>query len=111
MLQNVIWTSLSKGVEPLLSSWPVNKLRERALSNLMEHIHYEDENTNYICVDAVSKVMWLPWKLRLHYVIILTKCNKGGFALLFCALVLVLVFLLVYDIIVFSVVYIMFLTN
>jgi len=55
MLQNVIWTSLSKGVEPLLSSWPVNKLRERALSNLMEHIHYEDENTNYICVDAVSK--------------------------------------------------------
>jgi len=57
MLQNVIWTSLSKGVEPLLSCWPVNKLRERALSNLMEHIHYEDENTNYICVDAVSKVI------------------------------------------------------
>jgi len=23
----------------------------------MEHIHYEDENTNYICVDAVSKVI------------------------------------------------------
>jgi cycloartenol synthase len=57
MLQNVIWTSLSKGVQPLLSCWPVNKLRERALSNLMEHIHYEDENTNYICVDAVSKVI------------------------------------------------------
>ena len=57
MLQDVIWTSLYKGVEPLLSSWPVNKLRERALNNLMEHIHYEDESTNYICVDAVSKVI------------------------------------------------------
>ncbi|KAL6888526.1 hypothetical protein ACP4OV_009552 [Aristida adscensionis] len=55
LLQNVVWTSLYKGVEPVLSSWPVNKLRERALENLMEHIHYEDENTQYLSVCAVSK--------------------------------------------------------
>ncbi|TVU33478.1 hypothetical protein EJB05_25299, partial [Eragrostis curvula] len=44
-------------VEPMLSSWPVNKLRERALGNLMEHIHYEDENTQYICICSVNKAL------------------------------------------------------
>ncbi|KAF8762823.1 hypothetical protein HU200_009036 [Digitaria exilis] len=48
LLQNTIWTSLYEYVEPLLSSWPINKLRERALDNLMEHIHYEDLNTQYV---------------------------------------------------------------
>jgi hypothetical protein len=55
-LQNVVWTSLYKFAEPVLSSWPVNKLRDRALGKLMEHIHYEDENTQYICICAVNKV-------------------------------------------------------
>lgn len=44
-------------MEPVLSSWPINKLREKALNKLMEHIHYEDENSQYICVTAGSKVM------------------------------------------------------
>jgi hypothetical protein len=56
LLQNVVWTSLYRCVEPVLSSWPVNKLRERALGNLMEHIHYEDENSQYLCVCTVNKV-------------------------------------------------------
>ncbi|KAJ1277218.1 hypothetical protein BS78_05G278200 [Paspalum vaginatum] len=55
MLQNCIWTSLYKGLEPLLSRWPVNMLRQRALRSIMEHVHYEDESTHYVCVDAVSK--------------------------------------------------------
>ncbi|KAL6629180.1 hypothetical protein ACP70R_028945 [Stipagrostis hirtigluma subsp. patula] len=55
LLQNIFWTSLYKGVEPMLSSWPVNKLRERALKSLMEHIHYEDENSQYICLTTASK--------------------------------------------------------
>ncbi|KAL6888525.1 hypothetical protein ACP4OV_009551 [Aristida adscensionis] len=54
-LQNVVWTSMYKGVEPVLSSWPMNKMRERAMKNLMEHIHYEDENTQYLCVNSMSK--------------------------------------------------------
>lgn len=44
-------------MEPVLSSWPINKLRERALKNLMEHIHYEDENTQYLCICSVSKAL------------------------------------------------------
>lgn len=55
-LQSAVWTSLYWCVEPVLSSWPVNKLREKALDNLMEHIHYEDENTQYVCICSVSKV-------------------------------------------------------
>jgi len=55
-MQNAVWTSLYRCVEPVLSSWPVNKLRDRALYNLMEHIHYEDENTQYVCICAVNKV-------------------------------------------------------
>ncbi|AQK68393.1 Camelliol C synthase [Zea mays] len=57
LLQNVIWTSLYRCVEPVLSSWPINKLRERALGNIMEHIHYEDENTQYLCICPVNKAL------------------------------------------------------
>jgi achilleol B synthase len=55
-VQNIISTCLNKFVEPILNYWPVNKLRERALQNLMEHIHYEDETTKYICLGPVNKV-------------------------------------------------------
>lgn len=55
-MQNIILTCLNKFVEPMLNCWPVNKLRERALGNLMEHIHYEDETTKYICIGPVNKV-------------------------------------------------------
>ncbi|KAF3430992.1 hypothetical protein FNV43_RR25722 [Rhamnella rubrinervis] len=35
--------------------WPGKKLREKALHTAMEHIHYEDENTHYICIGPVNK--------------------------------------------------------
>ncbi|KAM0887617.1 hypothetical protein ACQ4PT_028880 [Festuca glaucescens] len=57
MLQEAVWTSLYKCVEPVLTSWPINKLRNRALNNLMEHIHYEDDNTQYLCICAVNKAL------------------------------------------------------
>ncbi|OQU77013.1 hypothetical protein SORBI_3010G253500 [Sorghum bicolor] len=56
-VQNIIFTCLNKFVEPMLNCWPINKLRERALHNLMEHIHYEDETTKYICLCPVNKVL------------------------------------------------------
>ncbi|CAD6244632.1 unnamed protein product [Miscanthus lutarioriparius] len=56
-LQDAVWTSLYKYVEPVLSCWPMNKLREKALRNLMEHIHYEDVNTQYVCICAVNKTL------------------------------------------------------
>jgi achilleol B synthase len=41
----------------MLNCWPVNKLREKALDNLMEHIHYQEETTKYICICPIDKVM------------------------------------------------------
>ncbi|CAN6220183.1 unnamed protein product [Urochloa humidicola] len=56
-VQNIISTCLNKIVEPMLNCWPVNKLREKALHKLMEHIHYEDETTKYICIGPVNKAL------------------------------------------------------
>ncbi|RWV77158.1 hypothetical protein GW17_00062061, partial [Ensete ventricosum] len=37
--------------------WPGDKLREKAINTAMQHIHYEDENTRYICIGPVNKVL------------------------------------------------------
>ncbi|WVZ15643.1 hypothetical protein V8G54_013209 [Vigna mungo] len=57
MMQNILWSFLHKVGEPLLMRWPFSKLRQKALHRAMQHIHYEDENTNYLCIAAVSKVL------------------------------------------------------
>nr|WQY91015.1 OSC6 [Euphorbia humifusa] len=57
MVQDVLWATLDKLVEPILMSWPGKKLREKALQTVMQHIHYEDENTRYICIGPVNKVL------------------------------------------------------
>lgn len=56
-LQKFLFSCLNNFVEPILNCWPANKLRERALNNLMKHIHYEDETTNYIGMCPVNKVL------------------------------------------------------
>ncbi|KAK3427923.1 hypothetical protein EUGRSUZ_F04052 [Eucalyptus grandis] len=43
--------------KPLLNRWPFNKLREKALQVTMKHIHYEDENSRYITMGCVEKVL------------------------------------------------------
>ncbi|CAN4097427.1 unnamed protein product [Withania somnifera] len=57
LVQDALWEGLHKIAEPLLMQWPLSKLRKKALNTVMEHIHYEDENTNYICIGPVSKVL------------------------------------------------------
>lgn len=57
VVQDILWTALDKLVEPVLMCWPGNKLRDKALRTVMEHIHYEDENTRYICIGPVNKVL------------------------------------------------------
>jgi achilleol B synthase len=49
-------TCLKIFVEPMLNCWPFNKIREKALSHILEHIHYEDETTQYIGLCPVTKV-------------------------------------------------------
>lgn len=56
-IQDVLWASLHKVVEPILMNWPGSKLREKAVKTAIEHVHYEDENTRYICIGPVNKVL------------------------------------------------------
>lgn len=58
-IQDILWGTMHKVVEPLLIRWPGKKLREKSLRTIMEHIHYEDENTRYICLGPVNKVSLL----------------------------------------------------
>ncbi|KAL5542923.1 hypothetical protein UlMin_010633 [Ulmus minor] len=57
MIQDILWGCLHKVAEPVLMKWPFSKLRQKALQTVMQHIHYEDHNTNYICLGPVNKVM------------------------------------------------------
>ncbi|KAK9931603.1 hypothetical protein M0R45_018875 [Rubus argutus] len=57
ILQDMLWGFLHKVGESLLMKWPLSKLRQNALTTVMDHIHYEDENTQYICIGSVNKVL------------------------------------------------------
>ncbi|KAB5514826.1 hypothetical protein DKX38_028732 [Salix brachista] len=57
LVQDALWALLDKTAEPVLMHWPGKKLREKALHTAMEHMHYEDENTRYICIGPVNKVL------------------------------------------------------
>ncbi|KAL6839604.1 hypothetical protein ACP4OV_030543 [Aristida adscensionis] len=55
LAQNLVWSWINNVMEPVLNCWPVNKLRDKALEELMKHIHYEDESTKYIGICPISK--------------------------------------------------------
>ncbi|XP_038716830.1 beta-amyrin synthase-like [Tripterygium wilfordii] len=58
LIQDLMWDSLYLFTEPLLTRWPLNKLiRDHALRLTMHHIHYEDENSRYITIGCVEKVL------------------------------------------------------
>ncbi|PIA36978.1 hypothetical protein AQUCO_03100016v1 [Aquilegia coerulea] len=56
-LQDMIWDSLYVFMEPLLTRWPLSRLREKALRLTMKHIHYEDENSRYITIGCCEKAL------------------------------------------------------
>lgn len=60
-------------MEPVLLRWPGKKLREKSLRSVMEHIHYEDENTRYICIGPVNKV-------ENRYIIVLLEAKVVNFS-------------------------------
>eukprot|EP00873_Tetraselmis_striata_P019221 jgi/Tetstr1/439485/TSEL_027917.t1 len=53
LLQDVLWWALYQAEGLLVGS----SLRKRALAHVMEHIHYEDENTRYVDIGPVNKVI------------------------------------------------------
>ncbi|KAK4587597.1 hypothetical protein RGQ29_018848 [Quercus rubra] len=57
LVQDILWGSLYYAYEPVFMRWPAKRLREKALQTVMQHIHYEDENTRYICIGLVNKVL------------------------------------------------------
>lgn len=57
LLQDILWGTLHKLVEPILTHWPGKRLREKAVKMVMDHVHYEDDNTRYICIGPVNKVL------------------------------------------------------
>ncbi|KAL2921990.1 Beta-Amyrin Synthase 2, partial [Bienertia sinuspersici] len=58
LIQDLIWDTLYLFVEPLLTRWPLNKfIRNKALKATMNLIHYEDENSRYITLASVEKVL------------------------------------------------------
>ncbi|PIN01409.1 Oxidosqualene-lanosterol cyclase [Handroanthus impetiginosus] len=58
-VQDMLWGFLYHFTEPVLKRWPFSKLREKALRIAMEHVHYEDKNSGYICIGGVEKVLCL----------------------------------------------------
>lgn len=77
LVQDILWTSLDKVVEPILMHWPGKKLREKALRTVLEHVHYEDENTRYICIGPVNKVYIMGSQLCFTSVKV-PLCSLGG---------------------------------
>lgn len=53
LLQDAVWWTLYK-MEPMLLG---SSLRKAALAEAMKHIHYEDENTRYVDIGPVNKVI------------------------------------------------------
>ncbi|XP_031373980.1 cycloartenol synthase-like isoform X2 [Punica granatum] len=57
VVQDILWGCLHKIGEPFLMHWPFSRLRQKALAVVLEHIHYEDENTQYLCLGPVNKML------------------------------------------------------
>lgn len=58
LIQDLVWDGLYVFTEPFLTRWPFHRLvRKKALEVTMKHIHYEDENSRYITIGCVEKVL------------------------------------------------------
>lgn len=56
LVQDMLWGFLHHVAEPILARWPFSILRKKALEVAIEHVHYEDENSRYLCIGSVEKV-------------------------------------------------------
>ena len=77
LIQDLMWDTLYIFTEPLLTGWPFNKLRQKALEVTMKHIHYEDENSRYITIGCVEKVFFLQWTMPIKTMSFLWGTNMA----------------------------------
>ncbi|KAI4380230.1 hypothetical protein MLD38_006445 [Melastoma candidum] len=59
LVQDMLWGFLHHVAEPVLNHWPFSMLREKALKMAINHVHYEDKNSRYLCIGCVEKVLCL----------------------------------------------------
>nr|QIR30798.1 oxidosqualene cyclase 4 [Terminalia arjuna] len=59
LVQDMLWGFLYHVAEPILKRWPFSMLREKALKVAISHVHYEDQNSQYLCIGCVEKVLCL----------------------------------------------------
>ncbi|PON45625.1 Terpenoid cyclases/protein prenyltransferase alpha-alpha toroid [Parasponia andersonii] len=59
LVQDRLWGFLYHYVEPVLARWPFSMLREKALKVAIEHVHYEDTISRYICIASQEKLLSL----------------------------------------------------
>ncbi|KAK4755823.1 hypothetical protein SAY87_009580 [Trapa incisa] len=59
LVQDMLWGFLHHIAEPLLNHWPFSLLREKALDIAINHVHYEDINSRYLCIGCVEKILCL----------------------------------------------------
>ncbi|KAI4307893.1 hypothetical protein L6164_031020 [Bauhinia variegata] len=60
LVQELFWDTAYAFTETLFMRWPLNKLiRKKALQITMNHIHYEDENSRYLTIGSVEKILCL----------------------------------------------------
>nr|WJJ60806.1 lupeol synthase [Astragalus membranaceus var. membranaceus] len=59
MIQDMLWGFLYHVGERFLNCWPFSMVREKALEMALNHVRYEDENSRYLCIGSVEKVLCL----------------------------------------------------
>ncbi|XVE78775.1 hypothetical protein DITRI_Ditri14bG0005000 [Diplodiscus trichospermus] len=59
LVQDLTWGFLYHVAETFLTRWPFSMLRDKALKVAIQHVHYEDENSRYLCIGCVEKVLCL----------------------------------------------------
>ncbi|KAK7842459.1 lupeol synthase [Quercus suber] len=58
-MQDMLWDFLHYVAEPILTRWPFSMLREKAIKAAIGHVRYEDENSRYLCIGSVEKLLCL----------------------------------------------------
>nr|CAD1823186.1 unnamed protein product [Ananas comosus var. bracteatus] len=57
LFQDYLAEFLYRILEPLFAHWPLSVLRKKALQEIMQYIHYEDENSLYLSVGAAQQTL------------------------------------------------------
>ena len=55
-IQDLLWDTLNYLSEPIMTRWPFNKIRERAIRKTIKYMRYGAEETRYITIGCVEKV-------------------------------------------------------